>query len=248
MNKLAIYGDSWASTGHGYHLHPELEDHAWTRLMAKSGWDLNCYARPGSSLHYSYQQFLDTHSDHDRVIFIVTSIGRWTRHLTMRDGTNRWVNGYDSADFLLNKDPFRSQLLPEDRPLLEHIKNYYLWVQDMEFERTAHLLMLADIRRLRPDAIIIPITQGVGVEGTPLVLYQELFVRSCWPDRPDLLGAQHHKTWEELACVCHMTPEINRVVCDSMRAALALGEWKPHIPDRVPHAHPGSHYVRLFER
>jgi len=246
--KVAIYGDSWADSSHGHYQYPELGLLGWPTLLSQYNWHVNCYARPGSSLHYSYQQFLATHADHDRVIFVVTSIGRWTRHLIMRDGVERFVNGYDSADFLLNKDPFRSQLDPGDRPLLEHLKNYYLWVQDMAFERTAQELMIADIRRLRPDALIIPINQGVGVEGTAMVEYQELCVRSCWPDRPDLVGAQHHKTWEEQACVCHMTPEINRLVCDSMRAALALGEWNPVIPDRVEHTHPGSHYVRLFER
>jgi hypothetical protein len=166
----------------------------------------------------------------------------------MLDGVERWINSYDSADFLLNKDQFRSRLRDEDRPLLEHIKNYYLWVQDMEFELTAHKLMLAEILRLRPDAILVPISRGSGLDSTtPMVEYQKLFVRSCWPDRLDLLDAQHHKTWEETACVCHMTPEINRVVCDSMRAALALGVWNPSIPDRVEHEHPGEYYVRLFK-
>jgi hypothetical protein len=245
--KVAIYGDSWGDPNHGHYQHPHVTLEAWPTLLAQHGWSVTNYSRSGSSLHYSYQQFLDTHSDHDRVIFIVTSIGRWTRHLTLRDGKERWVNGYDSAEFLLNKDPFRSLLRSEDRPLLEHLKNYYLWVQDISFETTAHLLILEDIKKIRPDALLIPISRGVGVTATPMVEYQELFVRSCWPDRPDLLGSQHHKTWEETACVCHMTPEINRVVCASMRAALAMGSWNPHIPDRVEHAHPGSHYVRLFK-
>jgi hypothetical protein len=244
--KLAIYGDSWANCSHGHYQYPDLDQQGWPNLLKDYNWYVDNWSQPGSSLYYSYSKFMATHSYYDRVVFVVTSVGRYTGSFTMRDGRERWVNSYDACDFLLNKDVNRRLLTPEDRQRVDHLRNWYMWLQDMTFEQDMQNLMLADIARTRPDAIVIPINQGVGVTATCMTEYQELFVRSCWPDRPDLLGAQHHRTWEELACVCHMTPEINHLVCASMRATLALGQWQPIIPDRVNHGHPGSYYVRLF--
>ena len=245
MTTLAIYGDSWADCSHGHWQHPELDQQGWPNLLADRGWDVDNYARTGSSLHYSYQRFLATHADHNRVIFLITTPGRWTRSIEIQ-GKVYTVNSYDSADWLLKNDIYRKQLTSDQRTLVSKVMDFYVYVQDMEFERTAHDLMVAEITRIRPDAIVIPISFGCS-PGTDMIEYQKLFVRSVWPDRPEMAGVQAHRTWQEVGLVCHMTPEINRVVCESMRAALALGKWEPIIPNRVDHEHPADYYVKLFD-
>jgi len=244
MTKLAIYGDSWADCSHGHWQTPKLEQLGWPNLLRDRGWLVDNFAKTGSSLHHSYQRFVATHPAYDRIIFLVTNPGRWTRSIEVGDRLY-CINSYDTGDWILKSDQYRKQLTPELRDLIKRVLDFYLYVQDMEFEKTAHDLMVAEILRIRPDAIVIPISKDCA-PGTDMVEYQKLFVRSVWPDRLDLDKAQAHRTWEEIGCICHMSPEINKVVCESMRAALALGKWDPIIPDRVEHEHPADHYVRLF--
>lgn len=249
MTTLAIYGDSYADCTHGHDFESGVTDAmGWPNLLAKRGYSLDNYSRGGTSLYWSYQQFIQTHQRYEKIIFVATVPGRWTGTVTI-DSSVRYINSYWLAQDLLADD---SQVSPAVRQQLERVSDYYLYVQDMIFEETAHDLMLAEVRRLRPDSVIVPTASCASdtrsdTTTANLGSFTDVFVRSCrWARQPGPTESGWHTLWRERAMICHMTPEINQLVAEQMQASLVQRKYLQTLPQTLAHQHPGDYYVTLI--
>jgi hypothetical protein len=106
MTKIAIYGDSFASTLEGW---PN-----YLKSLYKNS-RVDVFGVGGSSANFSYMRFLETHKKYDIVIFLWTFITR--NALIVRDFDNKkyYVRGFTETDFPSNA------LTPKDS---EDIKPY----------------------------------------------------------------------------------------------------------------------------
>lgn len=237
---LAIYGDSWADCSS----YTSTDLRGWPELLKPHFGHVDNFAVAASSLYFSYNQFINSHHNYSKIIFVATSVGRWTRTIKV-DGKEKFVHSYGACEFLLKHSPISRSLSLETKQNLEHLKNYYLHVQDMGYEEAMHILMLDKIKQLRPDAIMVSITKN-HLPGPCMVDFLDLFVDSCWPNRPDLKSTGENKyRWSEKEMVCHLTQEINQLVCDAMMHSIAQGKWQYQLPTFVKHTHPGEYYVSL---
>lgn len=72
--KLAVFGDSFAPVQKSI---PGIPFGWWSLLKEKLNCDeLACFGMGGSSVYYSYKNFLEYHSKYDKIIFLMTSYRR----------------------------------------------------------------------------------------------------------------------------------------------------------------------------
>jgi len=260
--KLAIYGDSF-----GYYPTPgapgacaDIIELCWARRLEWI-YSVTNYCANGSALFYSMQQFEQTHQQADRVIFIVTGVGRWPSPFLnlgpSNEGYKLCFSSVDQTELAIQKlsSLFRNffpvaDAIERKRRLIA-LKDWYMWVQDLDFEYAMHALMINRIRELRPDAIIIPICRGLpGLEH--LVSAQSYPLRSFRSWQPP---SEHLMDFDEYfvkvgragiersdRIVCHMTAEANDLFFQHVLQALDTGQWNPQLPDIIAQPYPRSYY------
>jgi len=157
--KIAVFGDSYAAShdhGIGRPWHQYLNDQYPTVS----------YGVNGSSLHYSYNEFLKHHGKFEKIVFLVTGPGRILLPLPEEymncDPPLQHVNGYHGI-----RDVVESQY--KSNAYLNKVNNavedYYKYIACPERDLLFHKLLIKEIRNIRPDALLIPCFYVTGEEG-----------------------------------------------------------------------------------
>jgi hypothetical protein len=148
--KVAIYGDSHAASIHERSINDDI---SYVEMLYHK-YDLTNFGIGGSSLFYSYNEFLKTEKDFDKIVFLVTSPGRIhlnpINHPTL-NLSHLHVTGIGQAEWYTEEYSNSS----ENKKVFQTIKDYILYVQNNKQESVFHELMIQNIKRLRPDALII---------------------------------------------------------------------------------------------
>ena len=229
VKTIGIYGDSFADIRCRF---TELVDKAWPNLL-KTHYDVTNYAVGGSSVYYSYKNFIDTHTLYDKIIFVSTTPGRWKTPYTI-EGNTYHINSPVRVDFIFKRHP---NITPVLHKKLTTLKDYFIYLQDSpEYAVDNQLcdLMLKDVKQTRPDAIIIP--------WNDMVAYQKFFWE-CFKYNTDIADLKRDfSIFEETNVICHMSAEVNQLVFENVEIALNNGNWQLNLPDPFIHPNPFSYY------
>lgn len=145
--KIAIYGDSHVAN----FFDPSLNDDVSYIELLYRKYNLDNYGKGGSSLFFSYQQFLDSHKSYDRVIFVATSPGRFY----VDPETNPELERRHMASIGHVEDAIRFYANDLNHlTVFKAIRDYMLYAQNNKEVQSFHNLMLADIKLKRPDVIL----------------------------------------------------------------------------------------------
>ena len=245
--KLGIYGDSFADDSY---TPKAIADKSWPQLIKQNFNQVVNHAVVGSSLYYSMEHFERTHAQYDRIVFVITSAGRWSGVLSA-DGMPKpvCVSNFDQA--MRIKDLIEAgkdyPQMPRDvqKQLAKTCQDVAAWflgaAYNMPFELYVHRLMIERIKSLRPDAVVIPIISS----GYPLVSISDFALRSLqWfdPNTPTEFWPIIQSKWQERHIACHLTPETNQVVYEEIVRALDLGRWDPRVPAEIVHLNSWDYY------
>lgn len=250
MIKLGVYGDSfvdWA-TPHKYYVREQkdLALKTWAYRL-QDHYSVDYYALNGSSLYWGLTQFEQTHSQYDRVLFVITHAGRYPVPLQLAStGDRLWgLAGMLHIDFLLSGKKF--SLTDQEKNKLQSIRDYAIWARDDEHNRYVHNLMIDRIKTLRPDSLIVPIETGIMPGLTGLYDYAFSSFRSWDPDFFQGLARPMWKVrdYDDLRAVCHMTQPAHELALKDILNALDTGRWAPDIPSVIPHPEPLDYYYKL---
>lgn len=184
--KIAVYGDSYADNQRALHNSSNLDDQetkmfkkafkklgytdvdvflnnlsskykSWVDLLSET-YDVTCYGRGGTDCYFSYKNFLETHEQYDKIIFLKTIPGR----LSLYNKT--WQHYYNAASIVVNNK------------ISSIVKDYFIYVQPEDTFRTELFdkLMLNDLLRRRPDTIYIDVFSTTETQSIPLYnIYKE---------------------------------------------------------------------------
>lgn len=252
MNSLAIFGDSFAASNA---LRPASVATAWPNLLDRSRWHVTNWAMAATSFYWTYRLFLQHHSQHDQVVCVVTKPGR----ITLRDepyllGLPFSVTGVKQAEWLLTQT--KQQLTARQRAQVEIMRDYMIHVQDNQYEIDANSQLLEHLKRIRPDAIFIPVTNtmpNLQAPGATMTDFTRLIVASLKPELMEeffgkAVGRGSAYAWiarDELDPIqCHMTPEVNALMAGCVEHALTTGIWAPRPPAHVEHSLTWDDYYR----
>jgi hypothetical protein len=239
MKTLGIFGDSFASLNPSK---PSSLSTAWPNMIDKSLWSVTNYAMPATSFYWTYRLFLEHHSKYDQVVCVVTKPGR----ITMRNspyvlGIPFGTSGIQHAEWLLSQT--QHHLTPYQRVQVTAMRDYLMHVQDYEYEVDANSQLLEHLKRERPDAIFIPMTNALpnlqAPDHTPMMAFTQLIINSLAPSKlkESLKTFDGWIPRDELEPIqCHLTPEVNALMAQCVEQALASGVWAPNLPAHEDHA------------
>jgi hypothetical protein len=159
MPSLGIFGDSFAS------IHDTNTDHGWSYKIQEHFDHVGIHALNGASNDWIVDQFIMQHQNYDQVVIIWSSAARmWypvesVNRLSGKDVLLQfWVSGMD-FDHILKTHTVKSiKTMQAIRDMLEYI------IPNEKALLTRDIIMLAGIKQIRPDAIIIPGFGGITEE------------------------------------------------------------------------------------
>jgi hypothetical protein len=205
--KLAVFGDSFAySTMH--------EDEVGRRIMwtdvLKEKYDVTNYGRAGSNLYFSYTEFLKNQHLYDYVVLVITGPGRLlipkdSLYEPHQDTHFRFLCNYHTAEQHLKE----IKNLPEHKHtvrVIEAARDYFLYIQDLEYEICIHKLLIKEILNVRPTTILIPAFVNSWVDG-PYNWHMFQIMKKehqAW-GFDDIVPDEKYKDYR----TCHMTEENN---------------------------------------
>ena len=161
--KIAIYGDSWASEGlnepHNYLGWPEI-------ITNQPGYEVTNFAVPGSSLYYSYKEFLKNHKNYDVNIFLITLSGRLYIKSIPEFRENNTSKHIPNLLNVIN----RKKQLPNEHldPVIENqiikiydaVEKYFTYIQDKDHDELVDRALLHHARSMSNNTIFIHCFRG----------------------------------------------------------------------------------------
>lgn len=241
---IGIYGDSYGvKNNNPYKL--------WADIVAENlNTSYTNYSKPASSLFYSYKQFLETNTQHDIVIFLVTLPFRYTKSIRLDVTGDReyYISGIHNIDYLIKK---HNNLSDADKRLLTSLKNWFCLMDD-DFYKVSQKFMVDHIINTRPDAIIIPCFyesltteqyENFGLSGTNHFYYlTELQFKSL-----NMSMDQYHKYTDNFDILNgHFTPELNNLVGELLYKRINDGVWSAFPTDLIKHEFTYKEYYNLL--
>jgi hypothetical protein len=210
--KLLILGDSFAHTREEL---PDFSGKAWTKLLEEGNeYSVVNRAIGGSSLYYSYKEFNELHQEFDKVMLVITQAGRLYCPI-IGDKLNT-SGSHHTGTFWIdqNKDRIKKQQPHNIAAIkqLDAIRDYFLYIQDYSKDKEMNQLMLDEIKRRRPDTILVPAFQQS---------WTTLPQPTSWLDQIADMEIQHYGiTYDDLRkkdgyadCrKCHMSERNNQIV------------------------------------
>ncbi len=204
--KIGIYGDSFAVAKQ-----QKQHDQSWFEYIGEQGHDVTTFGKNAGSLFHSMKQFLKTQHIFDLNIFVITSPHRFVipKHFDEFHEDWRYIAGLYNTETYIN-DAKHEKAPTEVIDILTAAEQYILHIQDIEYDKYIHNLMIAEISRIRPDTILIPCFSSSMDDlggNIPLLTINEEENKS--------LGKNWNKEWERLIRShvdlrrCHMTQENN---------------------------------------
>lgn len=238
--KIAIFGDSFA------HTEEFNENRSWYESVKAHGYDVNNFARSGSSLWYSYDQFIKHNSEYDKCIFLVTN---WGRYHVPQMFQPFWA-GISQVEESLRND---RSLTHNQRRVLESLYNWTLYARNDEQEILFHSLMIKDIVNTKKDCLVIPcfnydmsrisnfnMCSMFDIHAIDMIHYKIEFQDSngIWKKKP------LRQNGRELRA-CHMNDENNVIFAQKIINWIDNNQFKMSVNDFVTSSKSVEYYFEL---
>jgi hypothetical protein len=163
--KIAVYGDSFAQPVESRY---KGNDFLWCNTLAnKLNGSINNFAAAGSSVFYSYSQFLHTYNEFDLCIFALTSSNRYIKPLKLSSGQSKHISSIDQLNFF-RKEP---KLNAKDKQLFDWVEGWFL-SSDTNYNRHMTGLMIADIINKKSNTIIYPCFKENSLDENIVSFYE----------------------------------------------------------------------------
>lgn len=153
--KVGVFGDSFADDKSK----KELENSypSWVELLQTVyNHDVTCYGVSGASLYHCFSMFEKYHKDFEKIVFIVTFIGRQKIPDRIPFGPmESWRHSNLHIELMKNIILSKINIPYVARKAMSAMIDYVKYLYDDEKEKRLHTLMLEEIKRIRPDVIMI---------------------------------------------------------------------------------------------
>lgn len=243
MEKIGIYGDSWADPNHGHDSDPSLENLAWCKRFNQAV----IYGKGGSSIYFSYQMFMQTHERYDRIIFVATNPGRW--HLPVYTNNREFhfnapgtvkhfrEQGYKQNNLTMTAD-LNSKLLA--------LEQFYLELSDFATDQQICSLMIDRVMAVRPDTILVMSHNAGWYNDWSLLSRYYMPMCESFGSEYKIKVDRNHGVmpYPEKNMICHMTAETNEIVYNNMLHRLQHGTW-PDTSFIIQHQHKPEYYWEI---
>ena len=200
----------------------------WTSLLDMDPrYRVTNLAEGGSSMWFSFRNFMRHHANYDRIIFAVTESHRIYHLISHEPGLQHHNH---RAMMWLEKHRKLCKEIDPNHPHIERIdaiKLYFKHIMDLEERDVVQRLMIKEIREVRPDTILIPSfdTSISDHEGDCLIHISERELNHL-----GLSIGNAYRTHEELRA-CHMIKENNEILYEHAVRWINGDNMSLHVED-----------------
>jgi hypothetical protein len=213
--RIAIFGDSYASTYAHNHVRPYP---SWTEMLSTK-YDVVNFSENGSSLYYMKRIFDQEHQKFDKIVFCITAPARLEFKVETLENNLKYTPWYQHIPTIhtIKQRLQISELTDLDKKRYKILYEYILEIQDFEQEQYHHTMLVKDIINQRPDTILMP--------GFPTSLTDQT---DCLEDITRFEDNIFNKTTGTYfdGRPCHMSLENNKVVFNIVQDALLNNKSK----------------------
>jgi hypothetical protein len=224
--RIAIYGDSWASEWldqpHSYLGWPEI-------LANQPNFEVDNFAVPGSSLYFSYREFLKNHKNYDINIFLITSFGRlYIESIPEYSKTAKHIP--DQLTLINRKKQLNIRASAPDTTVNDKlikiynaINNYYDYMHNDEYNELVDKALVHHAKSMSTNTIFIPCFRGYNefslldvyfMENDSVDASETYFFKGIHPNT-EVDG----KLLTDIR-VCHMTKRNNELLAEKLINAI----------------------------
>lgn len=165
---IGIFGDSYTNMSSPFE--EQKQWHEYLPVFVNDKCNIDNYGVAGSSLYFSYQNFKKHHEKYDKVILFYTAPNRlWMPQYSDKDINGEHIHSVDHADRrFVRGTAIQSKIR-------KAIKFYYGIINNPKEHLDYWELMIADIRKTRKDALVLPcFYQSENEPYWPLVYISKL--------------------------------------------------------------------------
>lgn len=227
--RLGIFGDSYASGGID-------NESSWLNMLVKllkqelrgKTLSVECHGQGGSSLYFSYNNFLKLKDKYDTIIFVVTEPHRYPVAFIPEGSTNvHYISNHTHAEQI--KETYKDTLSENQKKFLQSIQGWFN-ASNERYNEDLHELMLKDIESKHHNVLLYPcFINSFKIERfKKMGLDQHMHpLHSLWYRQCELFGidANDFTAHEKPTLQCHLTPEFNEFIAKNFLSKLKTGKW-----------------------
>ncbi len=216
--KIGVYGDSFAAP-----IQPGFKgfNFLWCNTLAdKLNGTITNFAKTGSSIYYSYQQFLSTYNDYALCIFVVTGPDRYFKPLKLSSGIPRHISNIDQLESYRKN----ANLNAEDKQILNWLEGWYL-SSDPSYNKCISKLMINDIIDKKPNTITYPcfLDSDLGASAIPFHEMHKMQLTKMGKKFDGNLDFLNHENWNKIAG--HFTESYNNFISELIYNKIKNGSY-----------------------
>jgi hypothetical protein len=206
--RVGIFADSYGAHKPGANGLP------WTEMLQKTySLDVENHSKSASSVWYSYNQFKMHQHKYDKIVFLVTGQDRTTIPIPSKYSDDRLchvtaghIDGFKHI-ILNNKEYQKDAYL---RNIAVALEKYYMYLHDHIKDFEVNKLMYEEIKRVRPDALIIPCFKN-SVTGDDISLWDihEIDIKYYNLMEKHAVAGRENRH-------CHMNQENNAILAEKI--------------------------------
>lgn len=225
--KLGIFGDSFATfTG----AKPsENAEHAWFDILSnKLNYELCTHGLSGTSIYYSYKNFLEHYKSYDTIVFILSEVSRYTKFLSFENHPEPLP--ITSVPRLEN---FRqtNYLTINDIKLLNNLQGYFM-IDDIDFKTDMAKLMMYHMSELHKNIIFYAGFDGIMDDEIPYQ-YTLKNIIDLQLEHFNIKTEDFFKYKETSNMIAHMTHEYNEAFANVIYSKMTTGKFDFSYFDNV---------------
>jgi hypothetical protein len=243
--KIGVYGDSYAD------FHPQSDPYSWAsylQQMFDGNIEIFNYARTGSSVYFSYQNFLKSYYLYDLIIFLVTNPNRYPGVFQITASKiNHYISCLEQIELLENSE----KLTFEEKTFLNDLKGWFN-ASSQEYHQDMSDLMLDDIEHKHTNLIIYPCFYNSFKKErfTKYNLDPMLHpMHSFWVRQNRLLGIKSDTfvPIEKSTVAGHLVPEFNEYFAKVLYSKIKKGLWDHSGLGGIRIKHSKTHYYKNWD-
>jgi hypothetical protein len=238
--RIGIYGDSFADPTEN-----DSQIFAWFNLLPE--YLPNCttesYGLGGTSVYFSYNEFLRTYKNFDYVIFLVTTPNRYTKKVCNVDGRNTYFHSLQQVESYLKNNPNSNS-----RNILENLISWFIMSDDQYIE-DMNELMIKDILSKKEEILLFPCFEQSFSEDRQQQygLHNDQCMIKIMHQQLKLLGmsfGEYNNIYEENpnTVTCHFTKDFNHAIAEFFATKIQNGNWNWDIFKKIKLEHPLTYY------
>lgn len=259
--KIGIYGDSYADSNNVSNptnwfnsLSNKIQNDS---QLAKTISDdishikVDNYAKAGSSLYFSYKNFLKTNSNYDLVIFFATEPNRYPVKFQPSNipGSYFYITSVPHVEQL--EESLSQSLTSEEKLFLQNLKGWFN-ASNEEYNQDVSSIILDNIEKMHPNVLIYPcFTNSFTSERFKKYKLDQYLhpLHSFWHRQLELFEIDYNGfvALEKDTLSGHLTPEFNEYISQILFSKLKTGKWDHKGFFDIKIKLPKTHYYKNWD-